>query len=128
MTYRDDAGANRRKLMRLPVALQVALTIRSGLLLRGRVIRGRAVDYNRYGLAFVGQQGLRPHTRVSLDIGAGHMVLRQVNAQVVSSVRQGREYRVGLRFYRKLSEFADPGPGHPLHFLLGLEQSLQPES
>jgi len=126
MAYRDHAGANRRKLVRLPVALHVTLKVRSGLFWRGRVIEGRAVDYNRYGLAFVGHLGLRPHTRVSLDIGAGHMVLRKVSAQVVSSVRHGREYRVGLRFYRKLSEFADPGPGHPLHFLLGLEESLQP--
>lgn len=125
MGYREDTGANRRKLQRLPVALDVTLTVRSGLLWRGRTVHGKAVDYNRYGLAFVGQLGLRPRTRVALDIAAGHMVLRRVNAQVVSSVRAGREYRIGLRFYRKLSEFADPGPGHPLHFLLGLEETLQ---
>ena len=103
------------------------MKVRSGVFARGRRIGGRAVDYNRYGLAAVCAQGLRAHTRVTLDIAAGHMVLRGVSAQVVSSVRQGREYRIGLRFYRRLSEFADPGPGHPLHFLLGLEESLGPE-
>lgn len=124
MSYRAGIGANRRKMDRLRTTLEVGLTIRSGLLRRGRTHSGVAVDYNRYGMALICPLNLRPKTRLLLDIGAGHMVLKRVRAQVVSSAKVGRDYRLGIRFYRKLTDFAEPGPGHPLHFLLGLEESI----
>ncbi|MDF1780318.1 MAG: hypothetical protein P1U67_03380 [Alcanivoracaceae bacterium] len=123
MNFRQ--GANRRKLSRLSVELKVTMRVHSALPWSARVIAGSAVDYNRYGLGLVCSSNVRAKSRVTLDISAGHMVLRSVRAQVVSSARQGKEYRIGLRFYRKLSDFADPGPGHPLHFLLGLEETLE---
>lgn len=125
MSYRPGNGANRRKLARLAVEMSVELKVTSGLFSRGRACAAQALDYNRYGMALRCPLGLRPHTRVTMDISAGHMVLRKVRAEVVSSVREGRQYRIGLRFYRKLSEFTEVGPGHPLHFLLGLEESLE---
>lgn len=127
MSYRPGSGANRRKLARLTAEMSVEVKVTSGLFSRGRRCLAQAVDYNRYGMALRCPLGLRPQTRVSLDISAGHMVLRRVPAEVVAVVREGRQFRVSLRFYRKLSELADAGPGHPLHFLLGLEESLQPQ-
>lgn len=124
MSYREGTGANRRKLDRVRTRLQVSVKVRSGVLTRGRMQSGVAVDYNRYGMALICPLNLRPKTRLLLDIGSDHMLLRRVRAQVVSSVKAGREYRLGIRFYRKLTDFAEPGPGHPLHFLMGLEQSI----
>lgn len=124
MGYREGTGANRRKMDRLRTRLQVSAKVRSGLFSRGRAQPGVAVDYNRYGMALICPVNLRPKTRLLLDIGSDHMMLRRVRAQVVSSMKVGRDYRLGVRFYRKLTDFAEPGPGHPLHFLLGLEQSI----
>ena len=123
MSYRPGTGANRRKLMRLPASMTVGITL-TGMLRRQRRINAKAVDYNRYGMALLSPVNVRARTRVLMDINAGHMVLRRVSGMVVSSTRQGKEYRLGLRFYRKITDFADPGPGHPFHFLLGLEQVL----
>lgn len=125
MSYRPGTGANRRKMSRLPASTDVTVTIISGLLRRGQKLHASGVDYNRYGMAFHSPLHLRPNMRLALDIRARHMVLRQVRAQVVSAQQVPGGYRIGVRFYRKLSEFNEPGPGHPLHFLMGLEQSLE---
>lgn len=126
MSYRAGTGMNRRKMDRFRASLQVSV-VRSGLI-RRRSISGVAVDYNRYGLALVSPARLRLRMNVHLNIRSEHMLLRKVDARVVSCVRTGKEYRIGLRFYRTLKDFAEPALGHPLHFLLGLEEALQEPS
>lgn len=128
MDDRNGKGASRRKARRLPVSTDVTVRVVSGLLRRGRRLQATGVDFNRYGMGFSSRVPLRPGTRLVLDIRGPNMVLRQVRAFVVTSLRAETGYRVGVRFYRRLNEFNEPGPGHPLLFLQRLEESLDPDA
>lgn len=121
-------GANRRKVRRLPANTEVSIRVTSGLLRRGRRLPATGFDFNRYGMGFYSRVPLREGTRLMLDIRGPNMVLRQVRAFVVTCLRTDTEYRIGVRFYRRLNEFNEPGPGHPLRFLQRLEESLDPDA
>ena len=125
--WRQNFRNNRRKHDRVRTDMQVTVRVASGV---SRVWRrpfpGRALDYNRFGMAFVCPVRLRPGTVLNLDLISAHMVLKGVEAEVVRGSRLQRSWRVGVRFYRRLSEFNDSRPGAPLPVLTGLEESLLP--
>ena len=116
---------NRRKQARLATDMRVNVYPAGGVdRLWRRPFSGRALDFNRYGMAFVSPVRLSAGRPLKLDLRASHMVLRQVQAVVVRSQRLNRQWRVGVRFYRKLAEFQEVKPGAPLPVLTGLEESL----
>lgn len=122
----DEPGdTDRRRMRRLPASVDVALRVTSGLLHRGRQLSAAGFDFNRYGMGFFCARPLRPGTQLIVDIRASHMTLRQVRAFVVSCLRTDSEFRIGVRFQHRLTELHEPGPGHPLHFLRRLEESLE---
>jgi hypothetical protein len=95
----------------------------SGWWRRGSHGECQVLDYNRLGAALVSSRALPIGSRLLLDLNAGHFVLRRLPAQVVSCVRDGRQYRVGVQFFRHLDVPESEGKGS-LTVLSGLEDSL----
>lgn len=116
---------NRRKQARVATDMRVTVYLGGGInRLWQRPFPGRALDFNRYGMAFVSPVRLSAGKPLKLDLRSRHMVLKQVQAVVVRSQRLNRQWRVGVRFYRRLAEFQEVRPGAPLPVLTGLEESL----
>lgn len=120
-------GANRRKLGRFPADIRVRMRPVSRLRRWLSAISARGVDFNRYGMGLVSGQRIAKGTLVTVDIEARHMILRGIRAQVVSCRRVDGQYRIGVRFYRRLSEFTEAPVGGHVSFLTGLEESLGPQ-
>lgn len=130
MTHsRIDYSNNRRRHDRLRADMQVSVRVASGV---GRIFRRpflcRALDYNRFGMAFVSPIRLRPGTVLNLDLSSAHMLLKGVEAEVVRGSRLRRSWRVGVHFHGQLSALNERCSGSPLTFLTGLEHSLMPDS
>lgn len=125
MSLRQGTYDNRRKQARVRTDMRVLVVQASGI---GRIWRrpmeARALDFNRYGMAFVMPVRLSAGSRLRLDLKAPHMILRRVEAVVVRSERVNRQWRTGVRFYRKLAEYQEVRPGAPLPVLTGLEETL----
>ena len=125
---RIDYSNNRRQHDRLRTDMQVTVRVASGA---SRILRrpfvARALDYNRYGMAFISPVRLRRGTLLIMDLISDHVVLKGVEAEVVRGSRLQRNWRVGVHFHRQLAEFNASRPGSPLTFLTGLEDSLMSE-
>jgi hypothetical protein len=119
--------SNRRKLARITTRMPARVRKVSGWWRRGSQGDCEVTDYNRFGAGLLSGRALPVGSRLLLDLNAGHFVLRRLPAEVVSCVRDGRGYRVGVRFYRNLGELASAGQSASLALLHGLEESLMPE-
>lgn len=124
MTYRQ--GANRRKSPRRDTGMAVDIVQRrrwGGW--RRMEVSARGLDYSRFGMAFVSRRRLRPGQTLRLNLHGPAMVLRRVEAHVVSSARLGRGYRVSVRFYRSLRALTETTSVTPeMRYLSGLEEQL----
>jgi hypothetical protein len=127
MNNRQGTMSNRRKLARINTQMPARLRKVSGWWGRGQPAGCLVLDYNRFGAGLFSTRALRLGSRLLLDLDAGHFVLRRVSAEVVSCSREGRGYRVGVRFFRHLGELAAGEGCAALAVLSGLEESLMPE-
>jgi hypothetical protein len=127
MNNRQGTMSNRRKLGRINTRMPARLRKVSGWWRRGQLSHCEVLDYNRFGAGLLSARALSVGSRLLLDLDAGHFVLRRVSAEVVSCVREGRGYRIGVRFYRHLTELASGGDSAALTVLSGLEESLMPQ-
>ena len=124
MDSRENRGANRRKLARISTQMRVDL-FRHRLFGGWRfVTRAKALDYNRYGIGVTSPVRLSPGTLVKVDLYSPAMILRQVEAEVVSCQRAGQAYRIGLRTYQTLKELAGESDQHQIRYLAGMEDLL----
>ncbi|MFN3713047.1 MAG: PilZ domain-containing protein [Alcanivoracaceae bacterium] len=128
MNNRQGTMSNRRKLARINTRIPARLRKVSGWWRRGQSASCEVQDYNRFGAGLFSSRALALGSRLLLDLDAGHFVLRRVSAEVVSCSREGRGYRIGVRFYRHLGELAAGEGSAALAVLSGLEESLMPES
>lgn len=117
---------NRRQLARITTRMPAQVHKLSGWWRRGSQGECQVLDYNRLGAALISSRSLPAGARLLLDLNAGHFVLRRLPAQVVSCVREGRQYRVGVRFFRYLDGYNQPESEAmgALMMLSGLEDSL----
>jgi len=122
------AGANRRKLNRFPARVRVNMRPVSRLRRWLSAVSATGVDFNRYGMGVMARQRVGKGAQVTVDIEAEHMILRGIRAQVVSCRRMDGQYRIGIRFYRRLSEYTEATAGGHVTVLTGLEESLSPQS
>lgn len=120
MNTRQGSGDNRRKLPRLATRIPASGRRISGWLRRGRRLNLSVLDYNRFGAALASDARLAPGCRLLLDMDAGHFLLRKMHAEVVSCIRQGRGYRLGVRFHSPQGVDSSS----MLNILSGLEDSL----
>ena len=124
MDSRESRGANRRKLARINTQMRVDV-FRHRLFGGWRFVsRAKALDYNRFGLGVTSPVRLAPGTRIKLDLYSPAMILRQVDAEVVSCQRAGQAYRLGLRTYETLKEVAGESDQHQIRYLAGMEDVL----
>ena len=124
MDSRESRGANRRKLARINTQMRVDV-FRHRLFGGWRfVTRAKALDYNRFGLGVTSPVRLSPGTRIKLDLYSPAMILRRVDAEVVSCQRAGQAYRLGLRTYETLKEVAGESDQHQIRYLAGMEDVL----
>ena len=124
MDSRENRGANRRKLARISTQMRVDL-FRHRLFGGWRfVTRAKALDYNRYGIGVTSPVRLSLGTLVKVDLYSPAMILRQVEAEVVSCQRAGQAYRMGLRTYQTLKELAGESDQHQIRYLAGMEDLL----
>ncbi|MCC1496374.1 PilZ domain-containing protein [Alcanivorax sp. 1008] len=126
MSSRQGTMSNRRKLARITTRMPARVRKVSGWWRRGSQGECQVMDYNRFGAGLLLARALPVGSRLLLDLNAGHFVLRRLPAEVVSCVRDGRSYRVGVRFYRNLGELASGQASASLTLLYGLEESLTP--
>lgn len=118
-------GANRRKSARRDTGMAVDINLRRTWGGWRRVETGaRGLDYNRFGMAFISRRRLRPGQTLRLNLYGPAMVLRRVEAHVVSSARMGRGYRTGVRFYRSLRALTGTSMPPEMRYLSGLEEQL----
>jgi hypothetical protein len=127
MTSRQGTISNRRKLVRIATRIPAQVSKVSGWWLRGSQGECEITDYNRFGAGLLSARALSVGSRLLLDLNAEHFVLRRLPAEVVSCVRDGRSYRVGVRFYRNLNELVSGQASAALTVLHGLEESLAPD-
>ena len=127
MNNRQGTMSNRRKLARISTRMPAHVRKVSGWWRRGSHGECQVMDYNRYGAGLLSIRALPVGSRLLLDLNAGHFVLRRLPAEVVSCVRDGRSYRVGVRFYRNLGELTSGEASASLSLLSGLDESLHPE-
>ncbi|WP_235901832.1 PilZ domain-containing protein [Alcanivorax sediminis] len=124
MDNRESRGANRRKLARINTQMRVDV-FRHRLFGGWRfVTRAKALDYNRFGIGLTSPMRLSPGTHIKLDLYSPSMILRQVEAEVVSCHRAGQAYRLGLRTYHTLKEVAGEVDQHQIRYLAGMEDVL----
>lgn len=124
MDSREARGANRRKLARINTHMRVDV-FRYRLFGGWRfVTRAKALDYNRFGIGATSPIRLSPGTLVKLDLFSPAMILRGVEAEVVSCQRAGQAYRLGLRTYQTLKEVAGELDQHQIRYLAGMEEVL----
>ncbi len=124
MDSRESRGANRRKLARINTHMRVDV-FRHRLFGGWRfVTRAKALDYNRYGIGVTSPMRLSPGTHIKVDLYSTAMILRQVDAEVVSCQRAGQAYRLGLRTYQTLKELAGESEQHQIRYLAGMEELL----
>lgn len=124
MDSRESRGANRRKLARINTQMRVDV-FRHRLFGGWRfVTRAKALDYNRFGLGVTSPVRLSPGSRIKLDLYSPAMILRGVDAEVVSCQRAGQAYRLGLRTYETLKEVAGESDQHQIRYLAGMEEVL----
>jgi len=125
MSGRQGTMSNRRKLPRLNTRMPASVRVLSGWWRRGRELSCEVLDYNRFGAGLMSPRPLSVGGRLLVDLNAGHFVLRRLPAEVASCTREGRQYRIGVRFYRNLGELVSGGEGSAaLVVLSGLEESL----
>ena len=127
MSNRQGTMSNRRKLARTSTRMPAQVRKVSGWWRRGSHGECQVMDYNRFGAGLLTARSLPVGSRLLLDLNAGHFVLRRLPAEVVSCVRDGSGYRVGVRFYRNLGELASGEGSSSLALLHGLEESLMPD-
>lgn len=124
MDSRESRGANRRKLARINTQMRVDV-FRHRLFGGWRfVTRAKALDYNRFGLGVTSPVRFSPGSRIKLDLYSPAMILRRVDAEVVSCQRAGQAYRLGLRTYETLKEVAGESDQHQIRYLAGMEEVL----
>lgn len=128
MNSRQGTMGNRRKLARIATQMPARVRRVSGWWRRGQQGQCEVLDYNRYGAGLLGDRAFAVGSQLLLDLDAGHFVLRRLPAEVVSCQRDGRRYRIGVRFYRNISELLSGEASAALTVLSGLEESLQPAS
>jgi len=118
---------NRRKRPRRPADMAVDVN-RHGRWggWRTRQAGARALDFNRFGMAFISRARLRPGDGLRLTLHGPAMRLHGVEARVVSCERTGEGYRVGVRFYESLHELSRAPRAPWLRYLSGLEEQLPP--
>jgi hypothetical protein len=112
-------GGNRRRYLRYADG-SVNVRLRgSGLLGRFRTVEEHAlIDYNRYGLAFLGEEAMAPDTELVLDVDAGSLSLQAVPARVRVCEPRADGYRIGVEFgLEAMREAAASRLGHSLHEL-----------
>jgi hypothetical protein len=127
MNNRQGVMSNRRKLGRISTRMPAQVRRISGWWRRGKQGGCDVLDYNRFGAGLFSDKALPVDSRLLLDLDAGHFVLRRLPAEVVSCQREGRGYRVGVRFYRNLGELVSGEARATLAVLSGLEESLAQE-
>lgn len=124
MDSRESRGANRRKLARINTQMRVDV-FRHRLFGGWRfVTRTKALDYNRFGIGVTSPMRFSTGTILKVDLYAPGMILRQVEAEVVSCHRAGQAYRLGLRTYQTLREVAGESDQHQIRYLAGVEDVL----
>lgn len=124
MDSRESRGANRRKLARINTQMRVDV-FRYRLFGGWRfVTRAKALDYNRFGIGVTSPVRLSSGTQIKVDLYSPAMILRQVEAEVVSCHRAGQAYRLGLRTYQTLREVAGETDQHQIRYLAGMEDVL----
>jgi hypothetical protein len=122
------AGANRRKLSRHRTDMNVTVRLWRPWGGWRPVIRdARALDYNRFGMAFNSRRAVRPDRKLRLSLYGPGMTLKGVSARVVSCQRVGGGYRIGVRFYDSLRELSDGPMPLSMRYLGGLEQEVAGE-
>lgn len=126
MSEHQGTMSNRRQLARIATRMPVQVRKLSGWWRRGSQGECEILDYNRLGAALMSSRTLPVGSRLLLDLNAGHFVLRRLPAQVISCVREGRQYRVSVHFFRHLEMPAEQERG-ALTVLSGLEESLVAE-
>ncbi|KGD65737.1 hypothetical protein Y5S_00961 [Alcanivorax nanhaiticus] len=124
MDSRESRGANRRKLARINTQMRVDVFKHRFIGGWRYVTRAKALDYNRYGIGVTSPMRLSPGTRIKVDLYTPAMILRQVDAEVVSCQRAGQAYRLGLRTYQTLKEVAGESDQHQIRYLAGMEEVL----
>jgi|AutmiccommunBRH5_1029478.scaffolds.fasta_scaffold00222_57 hypothetical protein len=127
MNNRQGLMSNRRKLARISTRMPAQVRRLSGWWQRGKQGSCDVLDYNRFGAGLFSERALPAGGRLMLNLDAGHFVLRRLPAEVVSCRREGRGYRVGVRFYRNLRELVTGEASAALTVLSGLEESLTHE-
>ncbi len=128
MNNRQGVMSNRRKLARISTRMPAQVRRLTGWWRRARQGGCDVLDYNRFGAGLFSERALPVGSRLLLDLDAGHFVLRRLPAEVVSCQREGRGYRIGVRFYRNLGELVSGEASAALAVLAGLEESLESES
>jgi hypothetical protein len=127
MNNRQGVMSNRRKLARISTRMPAQVRRLSGRWSRGKKGSCEVLDYNRFGAGLFSERAMPVGGRLLLDLDAGHFVLRRLPAEVVSCQREGRGFRIGVRFYRNLGELVSGEASAALAVLSGLEESLMPE-
>lgn len=127
MNNRQGVMSNRRKLGRISTRMLAQVRRLSGWRRRARQGGCEVLDYNRFGAGLFSERALPVGSRLLLDLDAGHFVLRRLPAEVVSCQREGRGFRIGVRFYRNLGELVSGEGSAALAVLSGLEESLVSE-